>query len=174
MGRSQDGRPATDPDPRLCGVDSSPFTAFYLRHVDDVLRFVVRRVADPHVAADLTVAGRRLLDADDIGHFEERIDAAEGARRVHMEMAALHAGERAVLELIAVDGLTVTEAAAAEQTQPTAPRAAARWRRPARIAVTAVAVSGLCAAIPATVTTTSCPLPDSSTNPRPRVPGRSR
>ncbi|MFB4300599.1 hypothetical protein [Actinomadura sp. NTSP31] len=39
----------------------------------------------------------------------------------------------------------------AEQTQPTEPRAAARWRRPARIAVAAVAVTSLCAAVPATI-----------------------
>ncbi|MEU5808246.1 RNA polymerase sigma factor [Streptomyces sp. NPDC047718] len=30
------------------------FGAFYAEHVDDVLRFVTRRVADPHLAADLT------------------------------------------------------------------------------------------------------------------------
>ncbi|WP_433236434.1 RNA polymerase sigma factor [Actinomadura nitritigenes] len=171
MRRPRNGRHTADPDPRLCSTDSSAFTAFYLRHVDDVLHFVVRRVADPHLAADLTadvfvaviesadsyrggaggprawlygiarnviasharrasrqrdteakVAGRRLLDADDIGHLEERIDAAEEARRVYMEMAALHVGERAVLELIAVDGLTVTEAAAALGIRPVTAR----------------------------------------------------
>jgi hypothetical protein len=38
----------------------------------------------------------------------------------------------------------------AKQTQTIEPRAAARWRRPARIAAAAVAVTGLCAAVPAT------------------------
>lgn len=43
MGSPQDGSHTADPDPRLCGIDSSAFTAFYRRHVDDVLHFVARR-----------------------------------------------------------------------------------------------------------------------------------
>ncbi|WP_433236437.1 hypothetical protein [Actinomadura nitritigenes] len=39
----------------------------------------------------------------------------------------------------------------AEQTQPTEPRTAARWRSPARIAVATVAVTGLCAAAAVTI-----------------------
>ena len=34
--------------------DTEAFDAFYREHVEAVQRFVVRRVADPHVAADLT------------------------------------------------------------------------------------------------------------------------
>jgi RNA polymerase sigma factor (sigma-70 family) len=34
--------------------DPAIFEAFYRAHVEDVQRFVVRRVADPHLAADLT------------------------------------------------------------------------------------------------------------------------
>ena len=34
--------------------DPATFEAFYREHFDAVLRFVVRRVADPHLAADLT------------------------------------------------------------------------------------------------------------------------
>ncbi|MDR6974071.1 RNA polymerase sigma-70 factor (ECF subfamily) [Streptomyces sp. 3330] len=142
-------------DPRL-------FEEFYRRHVDPVMRFVARRVDDPHTAADLTAeiflavlrsahsyrpdlggetawlfgiarnvvsserrrvaretardlrfSGRRLLDADDIVRIEDRLDAESPGRRALAALARLPEGERAVMELIAVDQLTVTEAAAA-------------------------------------------------------------
>ncbi|MER6158184.1 RNA polymerase sigma factor [Streptomyces sp. NPDC001868] len=141
-------------DPRL-------FEEFYRRHVDAVMRFVARRVDDPHTAADLTaeiflavldsahsyrprlgsetawlygiarnvvsserrrvaretehqrrISGRRLLEADDIARIEDRIDAESPGRRALAALARLPEGERAVMELIAVDQLTVTEAAA--------------------------------------------------------------
>jgi RNA polymerase sigma-70 factor, ECF subfamily len=44
----------TGDDPRCIGHDPETFRAFYLRHIEDVQRFVARRVADPHLAADLT------------------------------------------------------------------------------------------------------------------------
>ena len=127
-----------------------------------MLRFVTRRVGDPHLAADLTadvflvvidtaasdhprrgellpwvfgvarnvvsaehrraardqqlqhrIAGRRLLDDDDIERLQERIDAGRDSRALIEAMARLPDSERAVLELVTVDQLTVTEAAAA-------------------------------------------------------------
>ncbi|MEV4471744.1 RNA polymerase sigma factor [Nonomuraea sp. NPDC049504] len=142
--------------------DPGAFEAFYRRHVDAVQRFVVRRVSDPHLAADLTAdvflavldsahtyragrgseaawlygiarnvvsaqhrraaresratgraAGRRLMDDDDLARMEERIDAERRMRGALEAMAVLPEGERAVLELVAIDQLTVTEAAAA-------------------------------------------------------------
>ncbi|MGW4967669.1 RNA polymerase sigma factor [Nonomuraea sp. NPDC004186] len=138
------------------------FEAFYRRRVDAVMRFVVRRVSDPHLAADLTadiflavldsehtyvpgrgselawlygiarnvasaqhrkaaiearatsrVAGRRLMDDDDLTRMEERIDAERRMRNALEAMQGLPEGERAVLELVAIDQLTVTEAAKA-------------------------------------------------------------
>ena len=151
-----DGEPV-----RSIGTDPAAFTEFYRAHVDEVTRFVTRRVADPQLAADLTaevflavieaaahyrgsfggprtwlygiarnviaaefrrsarehraermVAGRRLLDADDIERMAEKIDALRQVRELHAELQALPGGERAVLELVSVDGLTVAEAAA--------------------------------------------------------------
>jgi RNA polymerase sigma factor (sigma-70 family) len=151
-----------EPPVRSIGTDPAAFTEFYRAHVDEVTRFVARRVADPQLAADLTaevflavieaaaayrgsfggprtwlygiarnviaaefrrsgrehraeslVAGRRLLDADDIDRLVEKIDALRQVRELHEELQALPEGERAVLELVAVDGLTVAEAAAA-------------------------------------------------------------
>ncbi|MFI6823297.1 RNA polymerase sigma factor [Micromonospora sp. NPDC050187] len=69
------------------------------------------------------LAGRRLLDDDDIGRLEERIDANRTARELHRRLQRLPESERAVIELVAVDGLTVTEAATALRIRPGAARA---------------------------------------------------
>jgi RNA polymerase sigma-70 factor, ECF subfamily len=58
------------------------------------------------------IAGRRLLDADDVSRLEDRIDAEKPARRVLAAMAGLPRSERAVLELMVIDELTIGEAAA--------------------------------------------------------------
>jgi len=63
--------------------------------------------------AESLVAGRRLLGADDVDRLAEKIDAFRQARRLHEQLQALPDGERAVLELMSVDGLSVAEAAAA-------------------------------------------------------------
>ena len=151
-----------EPPVRSIGTDPAAFSQFYRAHADEVTRFVARRVADPHLAADLTaevflavidaaaryrgsfggprtwlygiarnviaaelrrsvrerqaqalVAGHRLLDADDVDRLVEKIDAARQVRELHAALQALPEGERAVLELVSVDGLTVAEAAAA-------------------------------------------------------------
>ncbi|WP_067465760.1 RNA polymerase sigma factor [Actinomadura macra] len=157
----------------LAGVGGDPaaFEEFYRRHIEEVSRFVARRVRDPHTAADLTaevflavidsahtyrpargselgwlygvarnvvaaehrraareakavrrIAGRRLLDAGDLARLEERIDAESAGRRTYEALAELPEGVRAVLELIMVDGLTITEAAAALGIRPVTAR----------------------------------------------------
>ena len=79
--------------------------------------------------AESLVAGRRLLDADDVDRLAEKIDALRQVRELHEELQALPEGERAVLELVSVDGLSVAEAAAALNIRqvaapgPAAPRA---------------------------------------------------
>jgi RNA polymerase sigma factor (sigma-70 family) len=150
----------TDLDPRRLGTDPEAFEAFYRTHVETVQRYVARRVADPHLAADLTadiflavidaaptyrpdlgrpvawlhgiarnvvadasrrgarelravsrVSGRALLDTDGLTRAEEQIDAERAARAALAAMTGLPDDERAVLELVALDGLTVTDAA---------------------------------------------------------------
>ncbi|WP_086722574.1 RNA polymerase sigma factor [Streptomyces carpinensis] len=59
------------------------------------------------------IAGRRLLEADDIARLEEQLDAEAAGRRALAALAVLPEGERALLELITVDQLTLPEAAAA-------------------------------------------------------------
>ena len=144
---------AEDEPVRSIGSDPEAFTAFYRAHVDEVTRFVTRRVADPQLAADLTaevflavieaaagyrgasggprtwlfgiarnviagefrrsarerraeqvIAGRRLLDADDIDRLTARIDASRQVRELHAELRALPDSERAVLVALAGRG----------------------------------------------------------------------
>jgi RNA polymerase sigma-70 factor (ECF subfamily) len=64
-------------------------------------------------SAENRICGHRLLESDDIARLEERLDAEQASRGLLEGMAALPSGQRAVLEMVAVDGLTVTEAAAA-------------------------------------------------------------
>lgn len=59
------------------------------------------------------VAGRRLLASDDIARVEDRIVAENSGRAMVGAMSALPERQRAVLELVAVDQLSVAEAAKA-------------------------------------------------------------
>src|SRR4051794_6846614 len=151
----------SDQIPRIAH-DPDVFEAFYREYVNAVQRFVVRRVGDPHLAADLTadiflaaidgapgydprrgeptgwlfgvarnvvsaelrrsaraqrlhsrIEGRRLLEDDDIGALVDRIDAERETRELMDAYASLPEGERAVLELVGIDGLSVAEAASA-------------------------------------------------------------
>ncbi|MFC1406373.1 MULTISPECIES: RNA polymerase sigma factor [Streptacidiphilus] len=68
------------------------------------------------------INGRRLLDDEDIAALEERIDASRAARQLLAAHAALSEPLRAVLDLVAVDGLTPVEAAQVLDITPTAVR----------------------------------------------------
>jgi RNA polymerase sigma factor (sigma-70 family) len=158
-------------DIRRIATDPTAFEAFYRMHVGAVERFVVRRVTDPHRAADLTAevflaaiesadgyrpsrgapvawlygvarnvlaadrrrhgrevdaayrfGGRRLLDEDDIARMEDRIDAEAQAGRLYLALDRLSDAERAVLELVSVDGLSVHDAARAIGIRPVTAR----------------------------------------------------
>ncbi len=158
-------------DLRRIAHDPATFETFYRAHVEAIQRFVVRRVADPYLAADLTadvflaaidaakgydrargtpaawlfgvarnvvaaeyrraarerdanarLLGRELLDVDDIERMQARVDAAAEARALFGAIARLPEGERAVLELVALDELSVAEAAAALGLRPVTAR----------------------------------------------------
>jgi RNA polymerase sigma-70 factor, ECF subfamily len=147
---------------RWIGTDPELFEVFYCEHVEDLQRFVVRRVGDRERAADLTAEiflaaidsahryrprrgtpkawlygiaralvandrrrrgrerareerfrGSALLGEEDTARMDARIDAAAQSRRLYEAMDRLPEAERAVLELVAIDELTVAEAAAA-------------------------------------------------------------
>jgi RNA polymerase sigma-70 factor (ECF subfamily) len=77
-----------------------------------------RRRSARQTAKDLRAGGRRPLDGDDIARLEERIDAERAARHLMAAIENLPGGLRAVLELVDVDGLAVTEAAAVLKIRP--------------------------------------------------------
>jgi RNA polymerase sigma factor (sigma-70 family) len=58
------------------------------------------------------VVGRELLDSDDRARIDDRLAAEREGRRLHRAMERLSEAERAVLELVALDELSVGEAAA--------------------------------------------------------------
>jgi RNA polymerase sigma-70 factor (ECF subfamily) len=71
-----------------------------------------RRTGREH-RANAQVRGRELLDLDDMARIDDRIAAEEQSRRLYRAMDCLPEGERAVLELVAVDELSLAEAALA-------------------------------------------------------------
>jgi RNA polymerase sigma-70 factor, ECF subfamily len=66
--------------------------------------------------------GSALLDEEDAARMDARIDVAAQARRLYAAMDRLSEGERAVMELVAIDELTVAEAAAAAGVRPVTAR----------------------------------------------------
>jgi RNA polymerase sigma-70 factor (ECF subfamily) len=63
-----------------------------------------------------------LIEGDDLARLHARIDAEAESRRLYQAMEQLSSSERAVLELVALDGLEVTEAARALGIRPVAAR----------------------------------------------------
>lgn len=152
------------------GTDPDLFDAFYSEHLEDLQRFVARRVGDREQAADLTaeiflaaidsahryqprgtpkswlygiarvlvaddrrrrgrerageerLRGSALLDEEEAARIDARIDAAAQSRRLYEAMGRLPEAERAVLELVAIDELTVAEAATAVGVRPVTAR----------------------------------------------------
>jgi RNA polymerase sigma-70 factor (ECF subfamily) len=81
-----------------------------------------RRRSARELRASGRVAGRALVEADDLVRLEERIDAEARSRSVYRAMDELSDSERAVLELVALDGLSVQEAATALGIRPVTAR----------------------------------------------------
>ena len=66
--------------------------------------------------------GRELLHGDDIARIDDRLAAAENRRRLFGAMDRLAPSERAVLELVALDDLSLAEMAVALATRPVTAR----------------------------------------------------
>lgn len=66
--------------------------------------------------------GSALLDEEDAARMDERLDAAAKSRELYAAMDRLPEAERAVLELVALDEMTVAEAAAAAGVRPVTAR----------------------------------------------------
>lgn len=70
-----------------------------------------RRVRERDAAQ--RAGGRRAVGSEDIARIEERIDAEKTARRTYEALSTMPESARQLIELVAVDGLAVVEAAAA-------------------------------------------------------------
>lgn len=70
-----------------------------------------RRQRGRELDAQRRIGGRRPLDGDDIARWDERIDASARSRELYAALAGLTERERAVVELVWLDGLPVVEAA---------------------------------------------------------------
>jgi RNA polymerase sigma factor (sigma-70 family) len=75
-----------------------------------------RRARELHAAR--RIEGRRLLDAASFTRIEERIDAERSSRRMYRAIAELPEADRALLEMVALDGLSVADAARALGVKP--------------------------------------------------------
>lgn len=71
---------------------------------------------------DRRIAGRRLLDSDALNRIEERIDAERETRELYAALATLKETDRALLEMVAIDGLSVADAAAVLGLKPATAR----------------------------------------------------
>jgi len=72
-----------------------------------------RRQRDRAADAARRLSGRAYLEPDDYNRINEQLDAAVRARAVHAAMDELRPADRRLLGLVAVDGLSPVEAAAA-------------------------------------------------------------
>lgn len=81
-----------------------------------------RRRAGREHARDARLRGSALLDEGDGAEIEARIDAGREQRRLYEAMDQLSESERAVLELVAIDELSLAEAAAAAGVRPVTAR----------------------------------------------------
>ncbi|GAA5142944.1 sigma-70 family RNA polymerase sigma factor [Nocardioides marinquilinus] len=79
-----------------------------------------RRGRELRAVRDL--GGQRLLDAGSLARIEERIDAERDARRLYLAIAELGDDDRRLLELVAVDGLSVADAARSLGVKPATAR----------------------------------------------------
>lgn len=68
------------------------------------------------------LGGRRVLDEDDFVRLEEQMDAARGGTNVRRALSHLPPAERALAELVLLDGLSSREAARALGIRTTAAR----------------------------------------------------
>lgn len=75
----------------------------------NVVNAEFRRAAKNRAVTRL-VSGRELLDADSLADIEARIDTERTAREIYSAVRQLPAKDRALVELIAVDGMSVADA----------------------------------------------------------------
>jgi RNA polymerase sigma factor (sigma-70 family) len=72
--------------------------------------------------ASRRISGQRLLDPGSLARIEERIDAERESRRLYRALDELSDDDRALLELVALDGLSVADAARSLGVKPATAR----------------------------------------------------
>jgi len=99
------------------------------------------RLRDRRRAGEERLRGSVLLDSDDAARWDARIDAESRSRELYAAMERLPEGERAVLEFVALDELSLAEAAAAVGIRPVTARVRLhRARRKLRAELEAAAI----------------------------------
>jgi RNA polymerase sigma factor (sigma-70 family) len=68
-----------------------------------------RRARELHAVR--RIEGRRLVDGSALARIEERLDAERASRRLYRAIEELSPDDRALLELVSLDGLSVADAA---------------------------------------------------------------
>ena len=68
------------------------------------------------------ISGQRLLEPASVARIEERLDAERESRRLYRALAELGEADRALLELVALDGLSVADAARSLGVKPATAR----------------------------------------------------
>ena len=102
----------------LAAIDSAhtyePSRGDPMRWLYGVARNVVaahRRASARELRATRRISGRALIDEDDLAALHERIDAEARARELYGAMDLLSDEDRALMELVALEGLKVGESA---------------------------------------------------------------
>jgi len=80
------------------------------------------RRRDRQRTGEARLRGSALLDEDDAARMDARIDAAARSRQLYRAMDRLPGSERTILELVALDDLSLKEAAAAAGMHPATAR----------------------------------------------------
>lgn len=86
-----------------------------------------RRKHARELRAVARISGRALLDDASVDRINQRLDAERAIRQLYRSLETLPAKQRAVIELVAVDGLSLMEAAAVLRITPA--NARARYHR---------------------------------------------
>lgn len=81
---------------------------------------VRRRSRELHAAR--RISGHRLLDPASVARIEERIDAERESRRLYRALDGLSDDDRKLLEMVALDGLSVADAARSLGVKPATAR----------------------------------------------------
>jgi len=102
-------------------TDRGSPTAWLFGIAQNVVAAKLRRTGRERRATAL-IRGRQLLDADDFARIDDRLAAEAQRRRLYEAMDQLSDGQRAVLELVALDDLSLAQAAAALGIRPVSAR----------------------------------------------------